>query len=352
MSYLRLGWITRTIALGFRRDGTPNWPWLSWIIAFGSLQAAFVVVATYLDNSWYLQSPNKGLFQHYGACALLITDPLLLVSASYAYRRFRIALSTLPLCDPERDRSRARAIARPYLEFLHLKGRARYAYLLFVTVGILAWANNIYETANPKIYFKHDVFDSTTFHFGYYVYKTVLFDSWVIIYPIVGFLLLLMCFFIRLILIKLRLRQMICPNVLHPDGSYGLSNLGTLNICLLTPYLLTFTVIFGVIFTHEAAYASLIVPLFVFSILFIVVSFITIKPVLDQAKEIKRLTYKRLVRRSYSRYVDLSEQLAFGIERLSYALSNGSPYSQGGRILLLLMRAGPVVLTTTRFLLS
>src|ERR1700730_1336318 len=267
---------------GFARNGAPNWRWICVAIAFGLAQICAIVAATYADGSWYLHERDRGLFEHYGAWALLVTDPLLLISASYAYRQFRIAMSTLPLCLPSATPSRVRQVQRPYIEFIHLRERARWVYLLLLFVGLLAWANNLRQTSNPEQFFGHDVFDSTSFRYGFIVYKVILFNSWVFIYPIVGFLLISMCFSVRIILTPLQAQHMICPNVLHPDGCYGLANLGTLNLCLLSPYLLAFSVVFAVAVTHEAIYASLVIPLFVLSIVFIAVSVVTIQPIVIQ----------------------------------------------------------------------
>jgi hypothetical protein len=342
--------LVRSVMAGFRRGGVPNWPWISAAIALGLVQIGAIALATYIDGSWFLPGADRGLLEHYGALALLVTDPLLVISASYAYCRFRLAMSSLPLCEPGSSTARVRGILRPYIEFIHLKGRGRWVYLSLAMVGLLSWLNNLRQTRTPHYYFGHDVFDSTSFINGFIVYKIILFNSWVVIYPLIGFLLVSMSFATRLILQRLRARKLICPNVLHPDGCYGLSNLGALNICLLLPYLLAFAVIFGVVVTHETAYASLVVPLFALSILFIVVSYVTIKPILVEARTIKRATYKRLVATSFQPYAGVPNQAAFALERLCFGFASASPYSRGTKTLLFAMRAVPPVLTATKYL--
>jgi hypothetical protein len=343
--------VVRTITRGFRRGGSPNWLWISGTLIFGAAQIMSITIATRIDKSWFLSGGDKGLFQHYGAIALLITDPLLLVSASYAYSRFRVAMSSLPLCNPVSMISRARRVRQPYIDFLHMRGRGFWVYMLFVSIGLLSWLNNLRQTSIPRAVFGHDVFDSTSHISGFIVYKMVLFNSWVVIYPLVGFFLVGMGFSTRLILERLQRAHMICPNVLHPDGCYGLSELGTLNICLLLPYLLAFTVIFGVVVTHEVAYASLVVPLFGLSFVFVVISYVTIKPILALAKAIKRATYKRLAVRALG-HPGAVEAAAFALERLCFGAAKGSPYSPSAKMFLLTMRVAPVAVTTAKYFWS
>lgn len=344
--------LVRSVAAGFRRDGSPNWKLISGTLAFGLLQILAVTIATYVDHSWRLHERDRGLLEHYGAMALLVTDPLLLISVSFAYRRFRLAMSTLPLCTPDLNRERTRRIVKRYVDILHMRGAGLWLYLGLLVVGILSWINNLRQTRNPIEFFGHDVFDSTSFMTGFVVYKIVLFNSWVGIYPLAGFMIVSMCFSTRLILERLHRNRMICPNLLHPDGCYGLASLGTLNICLLLPFILAFSVVFGVAITHETAYASLVVPLLGLSGLFVVVSFVTIKPIATEARRIEAATYKSLVARSGTPRRTAPEQISFGVERLCFALASGSPYSRTAKTLLLVMRAAPAVVTASKFLWS
>ena len=139
---------------------------------------------------------------------------------------------------------------------------------------------------------------------------------------------------------------MIYPDVAHPDDSYGLANLGTLNICLLFPCLLAFVNVFGVVITHHRAYVSVVLPLCTLTILFLIVSYVTIMPILSQARKTQREFYNKLIIGARHRQ-DMSqkESILFAIERICFSLSNTSPYSRNGRAILFAMRAIPVAST-------
>jgi len=221
-----------------------------------------------------------------------------------------------------------------------LKGHGIWLYIIFVCVGLLSWINNIHETNNPFKYFNHNVFDSTDFIFGFAANKFVLFTSWVLIYPAVGFVVLSMCVSTYFILEKLKARKIIAPSVLHPDGCYGFSSLGKLNICLLFPYFFAFFVVFALLITHENLYASLVIPFAVLVATFFLASFITIKPVLSQVKNVHDSYYSKLVKDSATfSMIRGQEALKFGLERICFAMSSGSPYSRDMKSILIGMRA-------------
>jgi hypothetical protein len=338
------------VLFGFARNGSPNLPIVAGIVAFGVLQATLVFGGVYLDNTWRLAGNDRGLLDHYGEWAILSTDPLLLIAAAYAYRRFRIAMSTLPLAEGGKNRTEVHKILKPFLDILHLKGGSLYVYFLLILVGFLSWLNNLYQTSNPRKFFGNEVFDSTSFVYGYYANKFVLFNSWVLIYPLVGFFLVSMSFATRSVLVTVKRNKLIKPTVTHPDACYGLSNLGALNVCLLFPYLLAFITVYAIMETHQRTYPSLIIPLVALTAVFLSASFVTIKPILSQAKEVQRDLYKRLASESpcFGRMGEYSD-LLFGIDRLCFSLSNKSPYSAAASASLLVMRVIPIATTVLKF---
>ena len=130
----------------------------------------------------------------------------------------------------------------PYIQFIKLKGRGLYLYGLMVAIGALGWINNIYQTTDPVRFFGHKVFDFTEFVLGFAANKFVLFVSWVLIYPACGFVTLTMCISTFFILQKLRSDKLLAPSVFHPDGCYGFSALGKLNVYLMISLLIAFLV--------------------------------------------------------------------------------------------------------------
>lgn len=340
------------ILIGFSRRGEASVPVMVGLGLFSLFQVALVLGGSYMDGTWRLPNGGKGLLDHYGVWAILIADPLLIVSTAYAWYQFRNSMACLPL-DPDAGASpKLRRTIRPYLEFINLRRSGLSLYALLVAIGALSWANNIYENTEPVRFFGHDVFDSTQHAFGFIATKMVLLISWVLIYPATGFVTLSLSLSTFLILRKLRRAALIKPNVYHPDGCYGFSTLGKLNICTLFPFLFAFLVVFAILVTHEKAYASVVIPLVILTITFLGVSIITIYPILTLAKNIEKGLYRKLLRQSKKlSHNDFNMSLAFGIERLCFALSTGSPYSRSAQIVLLTIRAIPVTVTAVRLFL-
>jgi hypothetical protein len=337
------------ILRGFYRGGAANYAILIGIAVFCAVQAILVGGGSYIDGTWYSANGGTGFLEHYGVWALLVSDPLLLISAAYAYRRFRLAMTRLPIVEGKESKLMVSRIVRPYADHLRLKRRGIYLYVLFVAIGIIGWVDNLYRTNYPYTYFDHDVFDSTNFQYGYYATKFALFNSWVLIYPAVGFILISMSLSTRMILIKLTERELIQPRVLHPDGSFGLSELGRLNVILLFPYLLSFVTLFAVMFTHRQAYYSALIPLLILSFIFISISYLTIGPVLVQVQEARKAAFKRLAVESTAfERMDGDKKIVFAVQRLSFAMSNRSPYSLTTQIALQIMRLVPIAMTASR----
>jgi hypothetical protein len=308
-----------------------------------------LVTGAYLDDTWLLTPPAKGLAVHYGAWAGLITDPLLVMAVAYSYRQFQVAFLTLPLVRGTDSKALIKDLLRPHLRFIQLRTTGVYLYILLVAIGFLSWLNNIYQTNDPMTFYLHDVFDSTRHPFGFAVHKAVLFVSWVLVYPAVVYVNASLCVATRRILARLRERKLIAPVVAHPDGCYGFAKLGQLNVLLLSPYILTFIVIFALLVTHEHPYLTVDLALAALTIGFFVLSGITIQPILMEVRAARQKVYNRLAKQSSS-VRSTEANLQFGIERLIFGMTTGSPYSASSRVALAAMKAIPVVITTFKII--
>ena len=339
------------ILFGFSRRGYPTLSIIFGFLLFGLFQAGLVIMGSYLDNTWHLEHGGKGFLEHYGVWAILIADPLLMVSTAFAWYQFRATMADLPLVIAPNCRAELRQRVAPYKRFVKLKDNGSFLYMLLVVFGGLAWINNIRQTSDPVRFFGHKVFDSTEFVFGFVANKFVLFVSWVLIYPACSFVTLSLSLSTFLILRRLRSTGLMKPSVFHPDGCYGLSNLGKLNICLLVPFLLAFLVVFAILITHARAYASIVIPLILLTAAFLAVSIITIYPILSQAREAERNSYQQLQMLSTNApHADFSKAMAFAVERLCFAMSSGSPYSRTTKTLLTVLRAIPVTVTAIKLI--
>jgi hypothetical protein len=340
------------ILVGFSRRGNPSLAIIVGFLLFSLFQAGLVAMGSYWDDTWHLQHGGKGFLDHYGVWAILIADPLLMISTAFAWYQFRATMADLPLVPAPNSRTELRRRVAPYMQFTRLKENGIFLYIILVVFGGLAWINNIYQTSDPVNFFGHKVFDSTEFIFGFVANKFVLFVSWVIVYPACSFVTLSLSLSTFFILRRLRSSGLIRPSVFHPDGCYGLAGLGKLNVCLLIPFLLAFLVLFAILITHARAYASIVIPLILLTAAFLAVSVTTIQPILSQAKEAERNSYQQLRAQSINvPRTDPGAALAFGIERLCFAMSNGSPYSKTTKTLLTVLRAIPVTVTTIKLIM-
>lgn len=329
---------------GFSRRGSINTAIATAVVGVACFQSGLVIACSYLDGTWILESPAKGLFAHYGAWATIVTDPLLLLTTAFAYRQFQNAMITIPIKKSGRDT--VRKIVAPYYRFLRLQENGWNFYALAATIGMLAWLNNIRQTYEPNQYYQHDVFDSASHIYGFAAHKLTLLISWVIVYPASGFLNVSMCLSAYKILEHLKKQDLISPSISHPDGCYGLAAFGKLNVALLVPYLLAFIVIFALITTHQHGYLSAGLPLVVLSTVFIAMSFITIKPLAGEVRRIRRELYRDLADESteFGKRGDSRDAL-FGTKVLLFLAASGSPYSPSAKAALILLRTTPAFLT-------
>src|SRR5580704_19341160 len=107
----------------FHRDGAVNYTILITVIAFCTVQAVLVAGGSYIDGTWYSASGGTGFLEHYGVWAVLISDPLLLISAAYAYRRFRFTMVRLPIVDATASKQMVLRVVKPHIDHLRLKRR-------------------------------------------------------------------------------------------------------------------------------------------------------------------------------------------------------------------------------------
>ncbi|POF29860.1 hypothetical protein [Roseibium marinum] len=334
----------------FGQELEPYWPAIISIALLGLLQTLAVLFGSLIDGTWILPGVGKGFFEHYGVWAILISDPILLISAGFSYLYFKLALETLPLADKSKVR-RLHAVTKPYFEFVELRGNSVFVYALLVIVGLLAWVLNVVQTTNPVATYGNDVFDAVAYRWGFLANKFNLLVSWTVVYPAIGLMLVSMSVSTWLVLRRFEKDELLGPTVLHPDGCYGFGRLGTLNVALLWPYVIAFAVMFALRLTHEAIYPSLVVPIVVLAIVCLIVSFITIQPITAHTRRVRRRTYNSLAEESqHQNDRKQTDRLSFAVTRISYGLASGSPYSGSVKTLLNIMRFVPLAATVGRLM--
>ena len=328
------------------------------VLAYAGIQAGLIFVASYLDGTLYLEGEGKGFLEHYGVWAILITDALLILSVSLAHSTFRNAIASIQFSNGEdrKDRKDRKEFIgsdlKKYLDFLYLipSSKSQYLYYFLVVIGLLSWVNNLYQTANPVLFYGNDVFDQTNYPIGFIANKINLLLSWVIIYPSCGFILLTICIETRLVLDKAKSAKGLQGNLFHPDKCYGFALLGWLNISLLTPFFIVLAAMLSLSFTHEKLYQSILLPMSLLSLGFIFISFWTVKPVVTQAQAAEESAYKKILKAINSE--NQEEVQKAQIARLCFATASGSPYTQFVKYALVAIRLIPVSITLTKFLLA
>ena len=237
------------------------------------------------------------------------------------------------------------------------RGNGVLLYVLFVVVGLFAWIQNVWLTGNPDgpvrhpIFAHHDVFDSGRHIWSFIAFKACLFLSWVVVYPIVGFKFLTTALATWSILRSAERDSLVLPRVEHPDGCYGLKNVGTLNIAILSPYMLAFIVMFSLLITHQMLYGSVLIPLAGVTVIFLFSSFVVIWPAHLMLWKARDMEYRDLSRSAQNGPPTKDKDLLrFTAKRLFFSAANASPYSETTKILILAMRATPALAFALRLL--
>jgi len=354
MRTTRLAFPLRLATRTFDVHGRPHWRLIGWLIGFGVAQVLLLVGASMIDGTLRLAN-GVGLLQHYGAWVVLVTDPLLLIATGYANYRFTYALAHLPTCQTTQALNSVEQFLKPHVDRVAARGAYAYGYVACCVAAVLAWANNLYQTSNPVPFYRHDVFDSSAHLFGFLVFKLCVFISWVIVYPIAGYLLITISLSTWMILHGGRLRNLICPAVTHPDNCYGMRNIGRLNISLLIPFALVYSVMASILMTHGRFYRSIDVPLTFVTALFLVESFAVIWPARRLLMDAKHSTLDELAtisERFQRNEVKTDEIARFGILRSCFSSAVSSPYSLGGQLGVTAIRAMYVAVLSAKIALQ
>jgi hypothetical protein len=322
----------------FYSDGSLNWLLLIGIVSFGLVLIAAVLLGVYADDTWTLKRDGRGFLRHYGAWVILTGDPLLVILAGWASHKFQTTLDELPFDAPSRNV--VENLKTKYLDWIAGQRRAFFGYLLCVSFGFLSWINNLCQTQTPRDFYNHDVFDSRQHFWGYIAYKTCLFVSWVIVYPIVGYTMLTITLSIWLILRTGRNNRLFKFDVMHPDNCYGLGSLGSLGVSIISPFLLVYLTILALLITHGTFYKSVSVPLAGMTLLIFLVSYVALVPGYMLFKRAKKETFGDLLLRSHpSHGKDGPGTSHFAIERICYGLTDNSPYSTTIKIIVIAINA-------------
>ncbi|WP_229595564.1 hypothetical protein [Pseudodesulfovibrio sediminis] len=343
-------WPLQIVTNLFPRNGGVNIKLVTGIVFFSICQLIALVVATHHEGTFSLPGVGKGLMEHEGVWAIVITDPLLLISTGYAYALFRKCMRTLPIKNPGSKGTIKKTLFQSKLSHLLMKeAGGQLIYALLVVVGLFAFANNIVQTCNPAIYYGNDVFDSSKYVYGFITNKFNLFVSWTIVYPIVAYFCLTMSASIYLILKKLRDSGQLVAEMHHPDKCFGYSQIGTLNLVLMLPFFLTYNVMFFLADTHESAYLSLLIPLVGMTAVFIGISYMTLYPLAAFIRE--ECAKQAGVVQGHLRNAmekGTKPRIRVVLDSMYLSMMHGTPYTKNARSLITALRIATLTMTAYR----
>jgi hypothetical protein len=233
--------------------------------------------------------------------------------------------------------------------WVEARGYPAYAYIVAVVLGMASWLVNVRNTIHPEYpnHYSHDVFDGWSHVVGFVVFKICLFASWVVVFPIVGYLLLMMSYATWATLHSAQRNKLLAARVTHPDGCYGFAKFGELNISILAPFLLAYAVMLSLWLTHARPYETLLLPMAGMTIAFLSASYFALYPLYIVIRDARTKMFDKL--RDQATELNDEDRTQFTIERLCFESAKSTPYDSGMRLFLLAMRGLTIGTTAVTF---
>jgi len=244
------------------------------IILFFSLFPVTNYLGALTDNTLFMANNGKGLFQHYGVWAFYITNPIIFLLILVILKRFYNIVSNVKnyLKDKKIDK-KINTLCIKNIDSIFLRNKNKYILYLMHIVGVMFSIVNIFQTIEPVKIFGNDVFDSFPYFWGFLANKIHLSFVWSYLYPITFFIILHVTISIMIILKYIYKNNLLKLDVFSSDGCGGISEFGTLNMYIMLIYALLFSVMISLAITHTNNHFTLILPIIISSIVFIVQSF-------------------------------------------------------------------------------
>jgi hypothetical protein len=267
------GILGRSKALLFDDQLLPRLPVVLGIVLLSLVWLLGIVGASIADGSLELPPPGRGLLNHYGFQACVFAAPLVLLTAYYAVSYFLRTLRTIDdLIVPDADMAVVRSIIKPHVDSVFLRKKWRNMLWLFMFVGVAASIVIFRKLDDPSSYWGNDVFNATSYRYGYILANAYLFWLWSFVYPVGFFYALHLTLSMGSIVARLKERKLLRLDFLHIDKCGGMARFGTLNFIIMLIYVWPFGAVYAFHFTHQYTYLSLIAGAFGVSVLLIVQS--------------------------------------------------------------------------------
>jgi hypothetical protein len=235
--------------------------------------AAVINLASIADGTLQLPGHGRGLLNHYGFQASFVAAPLVLLTVYYALSYFMQLLQTMDdLLVQEADLAAVRAMVKPHVDSLFLRGKWRSILGLFIFIGVAASVAMFGKLDNPSAVWGNDVFNATYYPYGFFAANIFFLWLWGFVYPLGFFYALHLTLSSEIIVARLKRRDYLRLDFLHIDRCDGMSRFGTLNFLVMLIYLWPAGAVYAFHITHRDTYSSLIVGAVAVSAAFIVQS--------------------------------------------------------------------------------
>jgi hypothetical protein len=223
-----------------------------------------IVIGSFVDGTWMMPGPAKGLAQHFGYWTIFATSPLIVFLSCFLFQKFTtVVQKTDQYCvglDEETQRRLEKLVQR-HLSSLQLRSRSAWILLFIVFVLLCWWVVNVVKVMQPLNTYGHDVFDSFAHPYGFYAARIYVLVVFAFVYSVAMFLSLHITVSLVSILKFLRSNEILLINLFHEDNCGGTGQFGTINLVILALYGNFFAVIYAMYQTHRQAYLVMVTSL-------------------------------------------------------------------------------------------
>jgi hypothetical protein len=245
-------------------------------LAWSSFLPAAVCLGSTLDGTWELAGDGKGLGEHLGFWAWVVTTPLLVELTVAILACFLATMRNLEEFTTGPVPPQLRRLLGRHLKSISLRSDSRYILYLFSLVGFMFAILNIRETLQPVSTYGNIVYDSLPFLRGFLLTKMYLMMLWTLVYPPVLYVVLHVTISVSMILKELCDRDLLKIDFFHRDNCGGLSVFGFINTLVMAVYATILVVVICLDLTHSRRYSTLLLSLFATSALLLLQSVATV----------------------------------------------------------------------------
>lgn len=244
-------------------------------------EASLLLLSGFIENTFFLDKKNVGVFEHYYAWTAILGD-FLLFSVLYKFSRYIWQMKeSFPLKYSRKNKKYLKSMQLEMLySFLLKKQGFKILFLFFLIFsGMYFFFDNLVRHQDSIKSFNATLFDSIEYPIGYWSMKLILATSWILLLPYFIYVAISISFsFFKLIRFSIN-NNAFEFNLYHPDDRGGFSIIGSINTLSISCFLVFTIEILALFFTHTGRSVSLWIFLTMTIVLFIYMSYFNVLPV-------------------------------------------------------------------------